>query len=297
MVLLTAEDSDDKTVKPRLEAAGADRSRVEILKMIEDVDPRDGKPRDRMFSLVSDLGQLRQKVTEIGDVKAILIDPISAYLGVGKIDSYRTTDIRAVLSPLKDLAEELKVAVIGVLHFNKKVDVTNVLLRVSDSLAFVAAPRHVFGVIDDRENGRKLVVAAKNNLADAKQKQKSLAFRFGVKRVGDDPNDGTPIEAPHIVFDDGYVDVSATEALSALNENKSPVQRETARNFLLDILNDGPVPSVEIKEAAEANGIHWRTIERVKQSLRIVAERRSNKWFWRLPQEGEESTEARNETD
>jgi hypothetical protein len=44
-----------------------------------------------------------------------------------------TTDVRAVLGPLVSLATELKVAVIGIMHFNKKLDVTNVLLRISDS--------------------------------------------------------------------------------------------------------------------------------------------------------------------
>jgi hypothetical protein len=40
------------------------------------------------------------------------------------------------------------------MHFNKKMDVTNALLRISDSLAFGAVARHVYGVIDDAENKR-----------------------------------------------------------------------------------------------------------------------------------------------
>ena len=63
---------------------------------------------------------LRRKIDEIGDVALVLIDPISAYLGVGKVDSYRTTDVRAVLGPVVDLAAELKLAIIGIMHFNKK---------------------------------------------------------------------------------------------------------------------------------------------------------------------------------
>ena len=43
----------------------------------------------------------------------------------------------------------MKVAIIAVMHFNKKMDVTNALLRISDSLAFGAVARHVYGVIDD----------------------------------------------------------------------------------------------------------------------------------------------------
>ena len=104
---------------------------------------RDDKNGSRMFSLISDLEPLRRKIIEIGDVRLVLIDPISAYLGVGKVDSFRGTDVRAVLTPLTTLAVDTKVAVIGVMHFNKKTDVTNALLRISDSLAFgaVAASR------------------------------------------------------------------------------------------------------------------------------------------------------------
>jgi DNA polymerase I-like protein with 3'-5' exonuclease and polymerase domains len=290
VILLTAEDHIKKTIVPRLEAAGADRSRIEILKMVNDIDPKDGKRRKRMLSLVTDLDRLRQKVLAIGGVNTILIDPATAYLGVGKVDSYRTTDIRAVLSPLRDLAEELSVAVIGIMHFNKKVDVTNVLLRVSDSLAFVAAPRHVFGVIDDREHGRKLVVSAKNNLADAEQKRKSLAFHFDAKQVGTDPRNGKPIEAPFIVLEPGYVDVTASEALSAVNENKSPTMLEDAKRFLRDMLvaGGGRALRADIEEAAEAEKISERTLRRAKTALKIRAEKdraADGKWYWILPEE------------
>ncbi len=47
---------------------------------------------------------------------------------------------------------------LGILHFNKKTDVTNALLRISDSLAFHGATaRGVYCVIDDAENDRKTV--------------------------------------------------------------------------------------------------------------------------------------------
>jgi hypothetical protein len=121
--------------------------------------------KKRMLSLQTDLELLRRKIVEVGDVKLAVIDPVSAYMGVGKMDSYRTTDVRAVLGPLVDLLEELMIAGLGIMHFNKKVDVTNALLRISDSLAFGAAARHVYGAIDDSDNGRKLLVRAKNNLA------------------------------------------------------------------------------------------------------------------------------------
>jgi hypothetical protein len=51
------------------------------------------------------------------------------------------------------------------MHFNKKSDVKEAMLRIADSLAFVAASRHAYVVLDDSENSRRLFVKAKNNLA------------------------------------------------------------------------------------------------------------------------------------
>jgi hypothetical protein len=118
VVLLTAEDDPRDTVVPRLAAAGADLGCVEFVQMVHEAG------NDRMFSLVTDLDLLRQKVLSFGSVKQIQIDPITAYLGVKQMDSFRTTDVRAVLGPVTDLASELMVSIVGIMHFNKKTDVT-----------------------------------------------------------------------------------------------------------------------------------------------------------------------------
>jgi hypothetical protein len=239
--------------------------------------------KERMFSLVTDLDLLRDKIKQVGDVRLVQIDPITAYLGNtnGKMDSYRTTDVRAVLAPLVEFAAQLNVAVIGIMHFNKKTDVNNALLRISDSLAFGATARHVYAVVDDAENSRKLFVKGKNNLAAAGTK--SLAYRFGGREVGKDPDTGQTIFAPHILWEDNHVDVTASEAMAA---TKSPAARDEAKKFLTDILANGPVHKTEIEEAAKANGIAERTLFRAKSELSIIAEKngQNGQWQWRLPE-------------
>ena len=240
---------------------------------------------ERMFSLVEDLELLRRKIIEIGDVVMVQIDPMSAYLGVKKIDSFRTTDVRAVLAPLVQLASELKIAVLGILHFNKKLDVTNALLRISDSLAFGATARHVYACIDDAEHGRKLLVKGKNNLA--RREQKALAYTFAEKAVGKDPVTGNTIVAAHLVWQPEYVDVTATEAMAAANENKSPGVREDARSFLLDFLGNGRKSKEEVEDARKAFCIAERTLRRAKEELPVRLYRegsfKSGTWFWELP--------------
>jgi hypothetical protein len=277
VILLTAEDGIEDTVVPRLLAAGADLDRIEIVSMVIVFGNR-----DRMFNLGTDLDLLRQKIAEVGDVKLVLIDPISAYLGTGKIDSFRTTDVRAVLGPLVDLANELGVAFVGIMHFNKKMDVTNALLRISDSLAFGAAARHVYAVVDDAENKRKLLVRAKNNLAPA---TKALAYSFSVREVGRDAKTDQTIYAPHVIWHPKHVDVTASEAMQAATEAKSPTARDEAKKFLADLLANGPVTKNDIEEAAQANGVAERTLFRANSSLKIIAKKDgpNGEWTWRLP--------------
>ena len=137
VIVLEAEDDLNDTVIPRLKAAGAELSRVHILNMVK----INGKGDKRMFNLASDLALLKKKIEEIGNVALVVIDPLSAYLGRTKqVDTFRTTDVRNVLAPFTNLAAELDVAIIAIMHFNKKIDVTNVLCACPHSAAFTAGP-------------------------------------------------------------------------------------------------------------------------------------------------------------
>jgi hypothetical protein len=277
VLLLTAEDDIADTVVPRLVAANADLDKVEIIKMVRQGDA------SRMFSLVTDLALLKQKIEELGDVVLIVIDPVSAYLGLGKIDSYRTTDVRAVLAPVTDLATEKRLSIIGIMHFNKKDDVTNAMLRIADSLAYVAAARHCYVVVDDPENERRLFIKAKNNLAPD---TKALSYNVGVIKVGHDEDLKKDIYAPHIVWGTEHVDVTATEAMQAENGGGSqPGAKDEARQFLEQMLANGPVTAAEVYEAAEANCISQRTLNRAKKELNVVSSKDGMKhgWTWALP--------------
>jgi hypothetical protein len=279
VIVLEAEDDLHDTVKPRLMAAGADLSRVHFLNMVK----TNGKGDKRMFSLVTDLPKLKKKVEEIGDVALIVVDPMSAYLGRTKqVDTFRSTDVRNVLAPFIDLASELNVAIIAIMHFNKKVDVTNVLLRVSDSAAFTAAARHLYGVIDDRPNKRKLFVRGKNNVAA--YDQKTLAYRFGLRIVGPDDN-GEEIWAPYIEWEPEPVDVTPSEAMQGGEIGRPSTERNKAKDLLKKQLAYGPKLLKDILRTAFAEGISRPTLYRAKDDLQIVAVEnpQNGQYRWCLP--------------
>jgi hypothetical protein len=148
-------------------------------------------------------------------------------------------------------------------------------------LAFGATARHVYAIIDDAENSRKLMVKGKNNLAPSKQK--ALAYEFATKDVATDPNTGVVITAPYITWHHEYVDVTASEAMQAATENRAPSARDEAKEFLLDYLAGGPMPADAIKEAAEANGVSERTLRRAMKELGIRPQKDDKHWVWELP--------------
>jgi putative DNA primase/helicase len=270
-----AEDGARDTVVPRLVAAGADLSRIHFVNNAKIAGEK------TYFSLVTDLPLLRKTIKRIGNVVLVIIDPVSAYLGVGKVDGRSATDVRGVLTPLKEMAEEINVAVIGIAHFNKKDDVKSALLRVSDSIAYTADARHVYVVVDDpEEKDCKLFVKGKNNLS---RDTKALRYGMGAKKVGHDSRLGVDIIAPYIVWHPQHVEITANEAMQAAGGHTA--ERE-AREWLLGRLEAGPAKADDVIEEAKQEGIAKRTLDRAKKDLGVKSRREGGStgdWFWELP--------------
>jgi hypothetical protein len=176
---------------------------------------------------------LRAKIKEVGDVVLVIIDPLTANLGVGKVNTHSGGDVRGVLTPLVELARENHFFVLGIMHFNKKQDVSDALLRISDSLAFGPVARHCFAVTDDAANKRKLLVKAKNNLA---VDVKALSYGIGAVSAGRDPVSLKEIWAPRIEWGLEHVEISAVQAMQAEGSGDAARNpRNEAKEFLLRI--------------------------------------------------------------
>src|SRR5205085_2029221 len=71
-----------------------------------------------LFSLPDDLEGLKATLEAFPGCRLVIIDPISAFMSPD-INEYREADVRRALDPLAKVAEEFRVAIVMIKHFNK----------------------------------------------------------------------------------------------------------------------------------------------------------------------------------
>jgi hypothetical protein len=271
VVLLSAEDDPADTIRPRLDAAGADVSRIHLIQAVEWFDGDTSQRVTRSFSLERDAAALEEAIEQTPDCRLVIIDPISAYLG--KTDSHKNADIRGLLTPLSQLAQRRRVAVLAVTHLNKSAGPA--MYRSMGSLAFVAAARAVWAVVKDQEDcSKRLMLPIKNNLA---ADTSGLSYNLVV-----------PGGAPCLAWSDQPVTITVDDALAAgRDDDPRDAERRDAKAWLREVLADGPVGQKELKREATEAGLAWRTVRRAKDAMKVEAYKEGfgegARWLWALP--------------
>ncbi len=284
VVLLSAEDDAADTIRPRLDASGADVSKIMQLRGVNRTDLESGNVRSCAFCLEHDLEILEAAINVIPDCRLVVVDPISAYLG--KTDSHVNAEVRAILAPLGDLASRLGVAIVAVTHLRKGEGPA--IYRSIGSLAFAAAARAVWAVTkdsDDPTGARRLFLPVKNNLAS-----EGSGLAYYVRSAQGSTH-------PTVCWEPEPVAVSADEAMRLPARPRGPAasERDEIVDWLRGALADGPRLAKELyEEGIEANGFAKRTIERARKAIKVVVYRPDNPgpWWWRLP-DGSDRQEAR----
>jgi KaiC/GvpD/RAD55 family RecA-like ATPase len=275
VLFLTAEDDAADTLRPRLEAAGADLRRVHTIDGVIAGYSGTGAQQNRVFSLQEDLPGLSAKLAELPGVGAVIIDPISAYLG--DADSHKNAEVRALLAPVAELAARHGVAIIGVSHLSKAGG-TEALMRVSGSLAFVAAARAAYLVAPDPDDrARRFFLPMKNNLGPDSA---GLAFRIEPATV---QSAAGPLQTSRVAWDPEPVTTTADEVMQTPTDERRSALRE-AEEWLEEMLIESK-PAAEVQRDAADAGIAKRTLRRAAESLGVVKEKAgmSGAWKWSLP--------------
>ncbi len=261
VVLMSLEDGLADTIVPRLNVAGADKTKIIALEGIKDVD---GQYR---FPTVEDVGAIRQACERV-NAKLLVIDPLMGYLG-GKINSHKDQDVRRALSPLAKMANEAGIAIIIIRHLIKS-ESSNSVYRGGGSIGIIGAARSALLVAKDPENeNRRILAGIKSNLAPLPP-----SLSYTIENI-----DGIP----KIVW--GGVTNHTADALLAVPSN--PEERsalEDAKDFLRDLLASGAVEARDIQREAKQAGISDMTLRRARQSLSVSVKKEGyqGKWVWIL---------------
>jgi putative DNA primase/helicase len=281
-IILSAEDGIADTIVPRLHAAGANCERAFIVSAVRNND------RLRTFNLQADLILLEQTLDRIGDVRLVVIDPISSYMGA--IDSHKNTDVRAVLEAVGEMAERRHIAIVGITHFSKGAG-QRAINAFMGSVAFIAAARAAFAVMkDSSDETRHLFLPVKNNLAPLGL---GLAFRL-VQQLIPGADGCGPASA--VSWDSSPVTSTADEMMAANSGNATPhTAKAECIEFLETILANGWVEVADITAEAIGAGLHAegkqlkdnKPMRDARAVLKVETHRdgfgKGARYFWALP--------------
>jgi len=262
-IILNAEDSEQDTTLPRLQALGADLKRLFVL-----------HPEDDPGQLLRLPGQtaLLDDALKRTEARLVVLDPIMAFLDA-TVCSNSDQGVRRALLPLLALAEKHSCAMLMHRHLNKQGGGRS-LYRGNGSIGFLGVCR--FGWLlarDPLQPEQRVLAQVKNNLSGP---QASLSF------VVEAP-DATSAQIRWL----GPSPFSADELLAAEGNAPAKTACDQAHDFLADFLADGPRTSREIWVAAQEEGLSERTLYRARKQLQVRIKRvqlgTTRLHYWLLP--------------
>jgi hypothetical protein len=300
VLLLGCEDDEQNTVLPRLAAAGAALDKVAS---VGDLGLGPGRQPFTLFPAA--LATLEETISHYGNVLALIIDPVSAFIP-DRLDDHQDSHVRRMLRPLAELAERTGVACVLVKHLNKS-DSPNGGNLVSGSRAYVNASRAAFLVGPDpdgpEDGDDRVLVVVKRNLTTRKR---GLRFRAAPLSKGEQERVlGLPQAGGLSARDQealrgqlfrlewlGETDATAADLARVRRGKDDDAAREgraeRAADWLVEFLKEGPRPSAEVMAAGRAAGHSRNGLFEAKKLLGARAEKTSLEggWTWSLPGAG-----------
>lgn len=246
VIWIGSEDSFSIDVVPRTIAAGAEQPRLVRVK--------------RWVKLPEDFDWLQSLVTKIGEVGAVIIDPVANHSG-GR-DSNRE-EIREVIGPLNDFADRNELMLVGTRHLSEKELRSGILAGILGSSAWVQVPRAVIAAVRDDEDPEltHLQVVANNRLPPGTQGR-----LYRIEGVQLDGHEGDVTRA--VCLGESGKDVNGLTGA----ETPSPSKSAQARELILDKLEAAPAMRLEADafDAAVAaeTGLAARTVRNLRAKLK-----------------------------
>ncbi len=288
-----SEDGKGDTIKPRLEQAGADCSKVAFIK--EDND-----------ELTLEDERIRNAIIQIS-AKLVVLDPIQAFIGHNG-NMTNAVKMREILSKLSKVAAETNCAIVLVGHMNKSGG-GNQLYRGLGSIDIAAAARSILMVSRDKEEPwKRYMFPVKSSLAPEgepigfeldKEKGDIAAAARSILMVSRDKEEpwkrymfpvksslapeGEPIGF-ELDKEKGFrwIGKCQINVEELLNVEKSTGKKDIAVEYLQKLLSTEDLPSTYIYEKMKEHGIAKRTVQEAKKIAEIKAYKKGKNWYWHM---------------
>ncbi len=270
VLIWSGEDDYADTLLPRLVAAGADPRRVFF------VDGMRAGNAVRPFDPSTDTRILKEAIEQIGNVRLIVIDPVSTAV---QGDSHKNAEVRRGLQPLVDLATSINAALLGITHFSKAGQGTDPAQRVIGSIAFTAVARVVLVAArvkgEDGED-KRILARSKSNIGPD-----NGGFEYHLAQVEALPG----IDASRIEWGRA-VEGSARDLLTDLTESDDGTDHADAVSLLkaeltAECWTGMTLATQPLKDA----GFTKKQIWNASKKLNVVRKKggMGGGWYWRLP--------------
>lgn len=262
---MTVEDDAHDTIRPRIDSLGGDPSRIAIYNsehpLHVDLSTEEGRKR------------IENEIIKVGNVRLVVIDPILDFSG--GVNPNAGEEVRALLTPLINMAARHDFALVMVGHLNKDQTMSAIYRAGGSTSGWLGKCRAAFMIFRDIDDKTlRHVIPIKANLA--------------------------PVDPPQIEFRiiNGQINARISEEEvnpeEHLNPQRkpgpTPERRSAAEVWLKEFFADrSEIPVTEIEAIAKMRGIKPATLRRAKRTLGIHGRQTPDGWVWMNPEGGSDA--------
>ncbi|MGO2746743.1 AAA family ATPase [Microbacterium sp.] len=282
VLIISHEDDWGTVMNPRLVGAGANLDNVFRLSVETTVDE---VTAETIPALPLDIALIREAIETTG-ARLLIIDPITSTIGG---DLHKVADVRRALDPLASLAQELDIAVIGIMHFNKGTG--NASDKLSGSHGFRDVVRSLLLFATDDETEQRIVTIDKSNYSQ----ERGASFAFNLVSADVVTADGETTSVGSVQYL-GETDLTVSDII-----NRTPAEgdgtaddRNAAQAFLLDYLrgrDSFEAAAGDVLKAGRAAGFSDTDLKNARRRCRDprIESQKSGfgaGWVWAITHEG-----------
>lgn len=282
VLMCCMEDDLEKTVLPRLLAAGADMKNIDFLddKSFREKIGSSTTAVKRSINLDHDMDTLLGIIRRNPEYKMMICDPITGIFGAKSIN--KDQEVHPILQSLATLCQDTGLTFVGVVHTPKR-QTNSATEKVAGGSAVAGKCRAAFMLSRDPDSADKhdhVMTSIKTNLSGVKD---GLKYRTVPAKVKDSDPASPELGTVRIEWT-GTTEDQADDVLA--KQNAKPEQRDKqidkCEAFLMTILAKGPVRSPDVYDAAKKLGFGDTTVKRALKNVggRHLDHRAQSQGFW-----------------